>query len=523
MTLAVEVEDVFRVYATDEGTAAALQGLSLTVREGEVVAVLGPSGSGKTTLLRILAGLDRPSAGRVRVAGVDLRRLRGRSLDRYRSRRLGYADQRYTQSVAPELTAGELVSLRLALAGESSREQRARTNELLGQVGLADRVDAYPHELSGGEQQRVALCAALAHRPRLLLADEPTGELDAKNAAIVYELIGELARAQGTTAIVVSHDPGSASIADRIVHIRDGRVSAEQAKAQPDSEEIVVARGGWLRVPEELLRRGGIGARARARLAESSVLIEGTEDLPEPELEAPRPAPAASTETDGVAIELRNLVKHTGERTVLDGLSADIQPGRLTVVTGPSGSGKTTLLHLLAGLDLPSAGEILVLGERIDHLDRAGRAAFRRDRLALVAQEPPLVSFLSVRENVELFLGLRGLDGSNGQARETLAVVGLEQLSEQRVSRLSTGEQERVAIARALASEPDLVLADEPTARLDYANALAIGELLSRIARERGIAVICATHDPAVIEQADAELSLAAQETASTGSGTGRR
>ena len=507
MKPAVEVEDVFRVYATDEGTAAALQGLSLTVREGEVVAVLGPSGSGKTTLLRILAGLDRPSAGRVRVAGVDLRRLRGRGLDRYRSRRLGYADQRYTQALAPELTAGELVSLRLALAGESPATQRMRTAELLARVGLEDRADAYPHELSGGEQQRVALCAALAHRPQLLLADEPTGELDAENAAVVYELIGELARAEGTTAIVVSHDPGSASIADRIVHIRDGRVSAEQAKAQPDDEDIVVARGGWLRVPEELLRRGGIGSRARARLAAHSVLIEGTEDVVMAEPAAPRPSPGPPA--DGVAIELRNLAKTTGDRNVLSGLSAEIRPGLLTVVTGPSGSGKTTLLHLLAGLEQPSAGEIVVLGEHGGDLDRARRAEFRRERLALVTQEPPLVPFLSVRENVELFLGLRGKDRHDGRARETLAVVGLEQLAEQRVSRLSTGEQERVAIARALASAPDLLLADEPTARLDYANALAIGELLSRIARERGIAVVCATHDPAVIEQADAELSLA--------------
>ena len=309
MTLAVEIEDVFRVYSTDEGTAAALQGLSLTVHEGEVVAVLGPSGSGKTTLLRILAGLDRPSAGRVRVAGIDLRRLRGRGLDRYRSRQLGYADQRYGQALAPELTAAELVSLRLALAGESPRERRTRTAELLDQVGLEDRAGAYPHELSGGEQQRVALCAALAHRPRLLLADEPTGELDAKNAAVVYELIGELARAQGTTAIVVSHDPGSASIADRIVHIRDGRVSAEQARAQPDSEEIVVARGGWLRVPEELLRRGGIGTRARARLAEHSVLIEGTEDVPaaEPRRRSPpRPRrPTASRSRSGISSSAR--------------------------------------------------------------------------------------------------------------------------------------------------------------------------------------------------------------------------
>jgi ABC-type lipoprotein export system ATPase subunit len=507
MTAVVDVEDVFRVYATDEGTAAALQGLSLTVQEGEVVALLGPSGSGKTTLLRILAGLDRPSAGRVRVAGIDLRRLRGRALDRYRSRQLGYADQRYTQALAPELTVAELVSLRLALAGVRAPERRRRTTELLAQVGLAARASAYPHELSGGEQQRVALCAALAHRPRLLLADEPTGELDAKNAAIVYELIGELARAHGTTAIVVSHDPGSASIADRIVHVRDGRISAEQAESRPDSEEIVVARGGWLRVPEELLRRGGIGARARARLAEHSVLIEGTEGIPEPEREVPAPAPAGPL--DGTAIELRNVVKRTGERTVLDGLSAAIRPGRLTVVTGPSGSGKTTLLHLLAGLDLPTTGEVVVLDERVDQLDRARRASFRRDRLALVAQEPPLVPFLSVRENVELFLGLRGLDGANGDTRRTLELVGLEQLMEQRVSRLSTGEQERVAIARALASEPDLLLADEPTARLDYANALAVGELLSRIARERGIAVVCATHDPAVIEQADARLPLA--------------
>jgi ABC-type lipoprotein export system ATPase subunit len=512
MTPAVEIEDVFRVYATEEGTAAALQGLSLTVLPGEIVAVLGPSGSGKTTLLRILAGLDRPSAGKVRVAGVDLRRLRGRRLDRYRSRRLGYADQRYSQALAPELTAGELVSLRLALAGESPRTQRRRSADLLGQVGLEDRVDAYPRELSGGEQQRVALCAALAHRPQLLLADEPTGELDAKNAAVVYELIGELARAQGTTVIVVSHDPGSASIADRIVHIRDGRVSSERARQRPENDEIVVARGGWLRVPEELLRRSGIGSRARARLAEEAVVIEATDDGARPTSTPDPPrAPDPVAQADGVAVELHGLAKRTGqgsgERTVFSGLSAALRPGQLTVITGPSGSGKTTLLHLLAGLDLPSAGAVNVLGTRLDELDRADRAAFRRERLALVAQEPPLISFLSVRENVELFLGLRGAEPGD-HVEEMLALVGLEQLAEQRVSRLSTGEQERVAIARALASEPDLLLADEPTARLDYANALAIGELLSRIARERGIAVVCATHDPAVIEQADAELAL---------------
>ena len=501
MTPAIEVEDVFRVYATDEGTAAALQGLSLVVHPGEIVAVLGPSGSGKTTLLRILAGLDRPSAGHVRVAGTDLRRLRGRRLDRYRSSRLGYADQRYTHALAPELTALELVALRLALAGEPRDAQRRRARELLERVGLADRAESYPRELSGGEQQRVALCAALAHRPALLLADEPTGELDAANAARVYELIGDLARAEGTTVLVVSHDPGSAAIADRIVQIRDGRVSSEQARERIENEEIVVARGGWLRLPEELLRRGGIGSRATASLGDQGVVIEGREEPAPAEPDAPERT--AADATDAVAIALRGVRKR-----VLAGLDATIQPGRLTAITGPSGSGKTTLLHLLAGLDFADEGEVVVLGTPIHTLDREQRATFRRDRIALVAQEPPLISFLSVRENVELFLGLREVQANDDSVSATLAAVGLGDLSEQRVSRLSTGEQERVAIARALASEPGLLLADEPTARLDYANALAIGELLSRISRERGIAVVCATHDPAVVEQADVALEL---------------
>jgi ABC-type lipoprotein export system ATPase subunit len=498
---AVEVEDVFRVYASAEGTAAALQGLSLTVQPGEIVAILGPSGSGKTTLLRILAGLDRPSAGHVSVAGVDLRRLRGRGLDRYRNRQLGYADQRYTQALAPELTAGRLVSLRLALAGEPRAARDRRAAKLLERVGLAGREDAFPGELSGGEQQRVALCAALAHRPALLLADEPTGELDAGNAARVYELIGELARAEGTTVIVVSHDPGSAAIADRIVHIRDGRVSSEQARERIENEEIVVARGGWLRLPEELLRRGGIGSRATATLAERGVFIEGSAEPAAPDGElAPERPPAARGST---AIALRGVRKR-----VLRGLDADVDAGRLTVVTGPSGSGKTTLLHLIAGLDLPDAGEVRVLGTALQSLDREARATFRREHVALVAQEPPLIPFLSARENVELYLGVRRAAHRRTEAGEALAAVGLAELAEQRVARLSTGEQERVAIARALASEPDLVIADEPTARLDYANALAIGDLLSRIARERRIAVLCATHDPAVIEQADVVLSL---------------
>jgi len=505
---AIEVRDLFRIHQTPEGDAAALQGLSLTIREHETVTVLGPSGSGKTTFLRILAGLDRPSAGIVRVFGTELGKLPAGDVARYRTRLVGYADQHYARALASELTARELVGVELGLAGATRAERVHRADELLERVGLTSNRDARPEELSGGEQQRVAVAASLAHGPRLFLADEPTGELDAASARLVYDTIGELVRAERCTAVIVSHDPESASIADRIVRIRDGRVS-EEAGGGIGEEAIVVGKGGWLRLPEELLRRSGIRSHASARLAGSDIVVSSAEGaIAEPavaaeaRLEAPH-----SRET---VVRLRKLTKSYGrgetKRMVLDGVDAAFPASTVTVVTGPSGSGKTTLLHLVAGLELPDEGAIEVLGIDVAALDRADRAHFRRDHVGYVGQQPGLVPMLSATENVELALALRGLQPEG--AREALVAVGLEDRADQRVARLSTGERGRVAIARALAPRPELLLADEPTSRLDLANALAVGALFVRLAREFGTAVVCATHDPLLIEQADAKLVL---------------
>jgi putative ABC transport system ATP-binding protein len=190
--------------------------------------------------------------------------------------------------------------------------------------------------------------------------------------------------------------------------------------------------------------------------------------------------------------------------------SARLGEGRFTVVTGPSGSGKSTLLNLIAGLELPSEGEVVVLGEVVSSLDRSARAALRRTQLGVIGQDAGLVPFLSAKENVELTLATRGLPRAEtaAAADEALVSVGLAELAGQRVARLSMGERQRVAIARAAAARPRLLLADEPTARLDAANALEIGGLLSRLVTERGTTIVCATHDPLVIEQADEELEL---------------
>ncbi len=507
---AIELRDVFRVHSTPEGDAAALQGLSLRVADGEVLTVLGPSGSGKSTLLRILAGLDRPSAGIVRVYGEDVGKLPARQLARYRSSLLGYADQHYTRALSPELTARQLVALQLGLRGADRSERLRRADELLERVGLAGKRNRLPAQLSGGEQQRIALCAALAHRPRVFLADEPTGELDAATADQVYGALAELVREHRCTTVIVSHDPESTRIADRIVRIRDGRVSEEWARDGAESDTIVVGRGGWLRLPEELLLRAGIGTHATARLGTGSVVVEAAEgssiEGPVPGTEVPGTAPEPEP-ARRVAAAVHGLQKRFGDTVVFDGLSAELRGGLLHAVTGPSGSGKTTLLHLLAGLELPDDGSIEVDGVQLTSLDRAGRAALRRARIAYVGQQVGLIPHLSALENVELALAVRGLE-DRPAALAALDSVGLTDRATQRVARLSQGERARTAIARALASRPALLLADEPTSRLDGANAVAVAVLLGRLAHTSGAAVVCATHDPLVIEQADQSVAL---------------
>jgi ABC-type lipoprotein export system ATPase subunit len=522
MSAAVDIRDLFRVYPAPEGGVVALQGLTLEVQQGEICVILGPSGSGKSTLLRMLAALDRPTAGSVRVHDRDLERLGRRGRARYRAEMLGYADQHYWRALAAELEIRELVAIQLGLDGATTEERRTRADELLERVGLIDRRHAHPRELSGGEQQRVAVCAALAHRPRLFLADEPTGELDAASARLVYEAIAELARDGATTTVLVSHDPESGAIADRIVRVRDGRVSEEAALADGRDEAIVVGRGGWLRLSEELLRRTGIHSHATARLHEAGIVLEpvaGTgavvQDQEEPELARPAGEGEVVAETRVVS---RTYGKGAAAASALLDLDASFVAGRLTAVTGPSGSGKTTLLRLLAGMDLPTAGDVVVLGETVSSLDRDARARFRAERVALVSQEAGLVPFLTAAENVELALSLRRVDAEEARARaaEALAAVGLAAETSRRVEDLSSGQRERVAVARAVAARPSLLLADEPTARLDQANALAVARLLLDLARDTGAAVVCGTHDPLLIEHADERLDLGARSRAAS-------
>jgi len=247
MTTAVEVNEAFCIFDSGARASVALQGLSLVVESGEIVVALGPSGSGKTTLLRVVAGFERLSAGTVSVLGNDLGRLTQRELAALRADGVGFLDQHYSRALSPSLSCRHNVALQLGLLGHELSDALRVADELLERVGLADRRNDRPQDLSGGEQQRVAVCAAVAHQPRLLLVDEPVGELDAANAAAIYELLGEIAREVGASALVVSHDDGAVSIADRLVRIRDGRVVEQTVRGRQSA--LVVSRGGWVRLP----------------------------------------------------------------------------------------------------------------------------------------------------------------------------------------------------------------------------------------------------------------------------------
>jgi putative ABC transport system ATP-binding protein len=218
----VEVTGLVRDYPSGEDVVHALRGIDLTVPRGELLAVRGRSGSGKTTLLNLLGGLDRPTAGRVVVDGIVLTDLAEDDLVRVRREVVAYVFQSF--GLLPVLTAAENVEVPLRLVRAEPRERDARVAHLLELVGLGERARHRPHELSGGEQQRVAIARALANRPKLLLADEPTGQLDSQTGRTIMALLRDVVRSEDVTAVVATHDPALLELADRVVELRDGRL-----------------------------------------------------------------------------------------------------------------------------------------------------------------------------------------------------------------------------------------------------------------------------------------------------------
>jgi ABC-type lipoprotein export system ATPase subunit len=264
----VESHNLVKIYKAADLEVVALQGLDLRVPVGEMLALVGPSGAGKSTLLNILGGLDTPSAGRCEVAGVDLTRLSAKERLLYRRRIVGHVWQQTSRNLLSDLSLLDNVMVPMVLSGYPASKRKHHATELLELVGLGPRLHHKPDRLSGGEQQRGALAVALANEPPLLLADEPTGELDSVTAHEVLNLLRRLNLELGLTTIVVTHDELVAQVMDRSVAIRDGRTSTELVHAEEAEETVIIDSVGRLQIPKPLLESLDFNGRARVHFAE---------------------------------------------------------------------------------------------------------------------------------------------------------------------------------------------------------------------------------------------------------------
>jgi len=280
-------DNLVKIYKVADLEVVALQGLDLTVNRGELMAIIGNSGSGKSTLLNTLGGLDRPSAGRVSVGNRDLLKMDDRDMVLYKREVVGFVWQQSSRNLIPYLTALENVQVPMIIAGKSPAEQSAWAGELLDAVGLGHRKTHRLSQLSGGEQQRVAIAIGLANRPPLLLADEPTGEVDTATAGVIYGIFRRLNKEYGTSIVIVSHDPAIAFRVDRVVAIRDGRTSTETVRRtvvegeteteQTHEEFVVMDAAGRIQIPRDYVEKLGMGRRVRVEMEDGRIVVRPVE------------------------------------------------------------------------------------------------------------------------------------------------------------------------------------------------------------------------------------------------------
>lgn len=297
-------ENLVKIYKVADLEAVALQGLDLQIHRGELMAIIGNSGSGKSTLLNILGGLDRPSAGRVTVGGRDLLKMSEGQLVRYKREIVGFVWQQTARNMLPYLTAIENVELPMVIAGRFGAAERKWARELVDVVGLSGRMRHRLSELSGGEQQRVAIAIGLSNRPPLLLADEPTGSVDTRTAATIFDMFRQIRDQYGTTIVIVTHDPKVMSKVDRVVAIRDGKTSTETIRrvaidmadfaagsivlGETHDEFVVLDGAGRLQIPREYLDKLSIKKKVKLDLEGDQIIIRAIDNDDEAEEEAQR-------------------------------------------------------------------------------------------------------------------------------------------------------------------------------------------------------------------------------------------
>ncbi|WP_327682086.1 ABC transporter ATP-binding protein [Kitasatospora sp. NBC_00458] len=488
----------------------AVNGVSLAVGTGECVALVGESGSGKSVTSRSLIGLAgaraRVSARTLEVAGADTAGFGERQWRAVRGRRVAMVFQDALTALDPLRTVGAEIAEAARFGGTAGPDGDARVVELLTAVGVPEpeaRRTQYPHQLSGGLRQRALIASALAADAPLLIADEPTTALDAIVQAQILALLSRL-KDEGRGLLLVSHDLAVvAQLADRVLVMRRGEV----VESGPTGRVLSAPDHPYTRMLLDAVPSGRPPARPVQAPPEAPDTEEADTEAPDteaPDTEAPGTA-APDAEEAAPVLSGRGLVKSfaPGGPRALDGVGFTLRAGEALGVVGESGSGKTTLARVAMGLSRTDAGEVLLHGRPWSALPERRRRA-ERSAIQFVQQDPYASAdprFTVARIIGEALPGLRRAERAR-RCAELLDQVGLPaELLSRRPHQLSGGQRQRVAIARALAGRPQVLVCDEPVSALDVSVQAQVLELLDRLRRERGIALLFITHDLAVVRQ----------------------
>ncbi|MFT4260004.1 ABC transporter ATP-binding protein [Microbacterium sp.] len=486
MTSAVEIRDLNITFATDGGDVQAVRGVSLDVQPGEVLAIVGESGSGKTVTARSILGLLPETAitrGAVILDGADVTTMDAAALRSVRGPGAAMVFQEPSSALNPVFTVGwQLAEGLRAHGGVSRGEARKVAIDMLRRVGIPDpdrRVDDYPHQFSGGQKQRIVIAMALALKPKVIIADEPTTALDVTVQAEILELLRSLRDDEGTAIVLITHNMGVvADLADRVAVMLNG----ELVETAPVQELFATPKNDYTR---RLL-----AAVPRLQVADR---------------EPPTTDAAPVVVAKDLVIEYQGRLGRSAFRAV-NGVSFTLSPGEVVGLVGESGSGKSTIGRAIAGLTPVSDGSLEVLGMQMRGVKERRFRPLRKD-LGFVFQDPA-TSFnplLTIAHNVAEPLIVHGVAKNQSDARprvdELLEAVQLPAAFGDRFPHeLSGGQRQRASLARALALDPKLLIADEPTSALDVSVQARVLELFGEVQERFGFATLFITHDLAVVD-----------------------
>ncbi|NHJ38911.1 MAG: ABC transporter ATP-binding protein [Asgard group archaeon] len=528
-------KDLIKIYQDKDRKiqVAALRGCDFTARKGEITSIIGPSGSGKTTLINILAGLETISSGEILVDGIELHKLTDKQLTNYRLNIVGLVDQFPEKTLFLESKVIDNLEFMSNLSLGLSKKIRKYNQEILEKLGIKHLENRYNKTLSGGEMTRVAVACSLAKKPKLLLCDEPTGQLDSENTEKVKDLLKIIAKDFGTTILVVTHDVRFLEGIDIACEIRDGRVSAILSKE--DREALtnfpIVMKSSLdstksTRIPDIIVESLKLDKEIKYEISkEYEICLRNPQDLP-PERISIEEKPEIKTSLKlksltksyfkgkSIAIELEEISKYytigKSQFKALSDINLKICDSEILFIVGPSGSGKTTLLKLISGIEPVSNGNLMIYNNIISEFTDEERTEYRRDNMGLIVQQGSLYPYLTVEDNIylkEIFQRKKNIENSS-DAKELFKMFNIDHRTNSYPLEISGGELQRASIAISLHQAPKLLLYDEPTANLDSSLAIDAMTQIYNLHKDNNLTTLIATHNLSLIRENSRVIEL---------------